>query len=128
MGIGPYGRDREAARVDWRAGITRIAQRSNVVIKIGGIGMDMYYGTGWPDRAAPPGSEEVAAFWSDDVRFCIDAFGPDRSLAESNFPVDRQSIPYPVLWNALQIITAGYADDEQDRIFAGTATDVYGLA
>lgn len=127
LGIGPYGRDRESARAQWRAALERVAQRLNVVVKIGGIGMEMYYGMGWHERPAPPGSEEVAAHWTDDVRFCIDTFGPDRSIAESNFPVDRSSLPYPVLWNALQIMTSGYSDDEQDRIFSGTAIDVYRL-
>ncbi|MEM7323983.1 MAG: amidohydrolase family protein [Actinomycetota bacterium] len=128
LGIGPYAGDREAVRADWRAGIARVAQRENVVVKIGGIGMDWYYGTGWSADPAPPGSEEVAAYWSDDVRFCIDSFGPSRSMAESNFPVDRSTLPYPVLWNALQIMCGGYTDAEQDRIFSGTATDVYRLA
>ncbi len=127
LGIGPYAGDREAVRTIWRAGITRVAERDNVVVKIGGIGMEWYYGMGWADRPAPPGSEEVAAHWSDDVRYCIDTFGPARSLAESNFPVDRATLPYPVLWNALQIICRTYTDVEQDHIFSGTASDVYRL-
>ncbi len=127
LGIGPYSDDRDAVRTDWRAGISRVAQRENIVVKVGGIGMEMYYGMGWAELPAPPGSEEVAAHWSDDVRYCIDTFGPDRSLAESNFPVDRSTLPYPVLWNALQIIADDYANAEQDRIFSGTATEVYRL-
>lgn len=127
LGIGPYAHDRDAVRADWRDGIAEVARRDNVVVKIGGIGMEMYYGMGWHERPAPPGSEEVAAYWSDDVRYCIDTFGPDRSIAESNFPVDRSSLPYAVLWNALQIIADGYSDAEQDRIFSGTATQVYRL-
>ncbi|MEM9037284.1 MAG: amidohydrolase family protein [Actinomycetota bacterium] len=127
LGIGPYAGDREAVRAGWRPAVARVAERENVVVKVGGIGMEWYYGMGWADRAAPPGSEEVAAHWSDDVRFCIDTFGPDRSLAESNFPVDRATLPYPVLWNALQIMTSRYSAGEQDRIFAGTATEVYRL-
>ena len=127
LGVGPYGSDRDSMRSEWRAALTRVARRLNVVVKIGGIGMEMYFGMGWHERPAPPGSEEVAAYWVDDVRFCIDTFGPDRSIAESNFPVDRPSLPYPVLWNALQIIASGYSDDEQDRIFSGNAIDVYRL-
>ena len=127
LGIGPYSDDREVVRADWRAAIARVARRENVVVKIGGIGMEWYYGMGWAERPVPPGSEEVAAYWSDDVRYCIDTFGPDRSLAESNFPVDRATLSYPVLWNALQIMASGYSDAEQDRIFSGTATAVYRL-
>lgn len=127
LGIGPYAGRSETVRADWRAAIARVAGRPNIVVKIGGIGMEMYYGMGWHERPAPPGSDEVAARWSDDVRHCIDTFGPDRSLAESNFPVDRSALPYPVLWNALQIMASDYTDAEQDRIFSGTATEVYRL-
>ncbi len=46
-------------------------------------------------------------------------------MFESNFPVDRQTLPYSVLWNALQLAAAGYSDDEQDALFSGTAQRVY---
>ena len=127
LGIGPYGRDRDRARADWRASMRLVAACGNVVLKVGGVGMDMYFATGWTARDVPPGSEEVAAHWGDDVRFCIDTFGPDRCMFESNFPVDRQTLPYPVLWNALQIMAAGYNDAEQEDLFSGTATRVYKL-
>ena len=127
LGIGPYGRDRDRARADWRASMRLVAACGNVVLKVGGVGMDMYYATGWTARDVPPGSEEVAAHWGDDVRFCIDTFGPTRCMFESNFPVDRQALSYPVLWNALQIMAAGYNDAEQEDLFSGTATRVYKL-
>ena len=128
LGVGPYGRAREQARADWRAAMRLVATCPNVVLKVGGIGMDVYYGTGWTAADVPPGSEEVAEYWGDDVRFCIDTFGPDRCMFESNFPVDRQALTYPVLWNALQIMAADYTDTEQDALFYGTATSAYRLA
>ena len=127
LAIGPYGRAREQARADWRASMRLVAACPNVVLKVGGIGMDVYFATGWAAADVPPGSEEVAANWGDDVRFCIDTFGPDRCMFESNFPVDRQTLTYPVLWNALQIMAAGYTDTEQDALFSGTATRAYRL-
>lgn len=127
LAIGPYGRAREQARTDWRASMRVAATCPNVVLKVGGIGLDVYFGMGWTEADVPPGSEEVAAYWGDDVRFCIDTFGPDRCMFESNFPVDRQTLSYPVLWNALQIMAAGYTDAEQDALFSGTATRAYRL-
>ena len=127
LGIGPYSHDRDRVRADWKASMQLVAVHPNVVLKVGGIGMDMYYGTGWATRDEPPSSEEVAAYWGDDVRFCIDTFGPDRCMFESNFPVDRQTLPYPVLWNALQMIAAGYGEAEQEDLFSGTATRIYRL-
>ena len=127
LGVGPYGQARDQARADWRASMRLVATCPNVVLKVGGIGLDVYYGMGWTEADVPPGSEEAAAYWGDDVRFCIDTFGPDRCMFESNFPVDRQTLSYPVLWNALQIMAAGYTDTEQDALFSGTATRAYRL-
>ena len=127
MGIGPYRHDRDGARADWQASVRLVAACPNVVLKVGGIGMDMYFATGWSAADVPPGSEEVAEHWGDDLRFCIDSFGPDRCMFESNFPVDRQALTYPVVWNAFQIMAAGYTDAEKDDLFSGTASRVYRL-
>ena len=127
LAIGPYGQDRSAAHAAWRSSMQDVASRPNVVLKIGGIGMDEYFGMGWSTLDAPPSSEEVAAYWSDDVRWCIDLFTPSRCMFESNFPVDRQTLPYPVLWNAFQIMAAEYDQAERDQLFAGTAEAVYRL-
>lgn len=127
LGIGPYRGDRSRVRADWRASLERLAACPNVFLKLGGIGMDAYFATGWAARAVPPGSEEVAEHWGDDVRLCIDRFGPDRCMFESNFPVDRQTLTYPVVWNAFQIMASDYTDAEQDDLFSGTAARVYRL-
>ena len=125
LGVGSYAADRDQARTVWQDAMRSAAACDNIVLKIGGIGMDNFYGMGWGTLDAPPSSDEVAAYWSDDVRWCIDTFGPDRCLAESNFPVDRQALPYTVLWNALQIMTSGYTAEEQADLFVGTAARTY---
>jgi predicted TIM-barrel fold metal-dependent hydrolase len=128
LGIGPHAAARDEMLSVWRAGIARVAQCPNVVLKVGGIGMQHYFGMGWADRDLPPGSEEVAAYWSDMVCSAIDAFGPDRCMFESNFPVDRQTLPYSVLWNAFQIIAARYSSDERRDLFFDTAARAYRIA
>lgn len=125
LGIGPHASTRAEMREHWRIGITSIANCPNAVIKVGGIGMEHYFGTPWADLDAPPSSEQVAEYWSDMVRFAIDSFGPDRAMFESNFPVDRQTLPYTVLWNAFQIMASEYSDMERNDLFAGTADRVY---
>ena len=105
--------------------MTAAAACENIWLKIGGIGMDNVYGTGWASLDVPPSSEQVATYWSDDVRWSIDTFGPSRCMFESNFPVDRQSLPYTVLWNSLQIMAEGYSAEEQDLLFSGTAATAY---
>jgi predicted TIM-barrel fold metal-dependent hydrolase len=46
-------------------------------------------------------------------------------MFESNFPVDRRSLPYVSYWNAMKKIAAGYSEGEQEAMFRGTAQRVY---
>ena len=127
LGIGPHAAARADMASDWRDGIAQVAACPNVMLKIGGLGMEHYFGTKWADRDAPPSSDEVAAFWHDMVHVAIDSFGPNRCMFESNFPVDRQTLPYTVLWNSFEILAASYSEAEQHELFFGTANRFYGL-
>lgn len=128
LGVGHYADKVGRANSAWRKAMTAASQCPNITLKVGGIGMENVYGMHWAGLEAPPSSVQVAAFWSDRVRFCIDLFGPSRCMLESNFPVDRQTLPYSVLWNAMQIMTDSYTDEEKDDLFAETAKRVYRLA
>ena len=111
--------------IDWRRDLAALSRRPNVVLKIGGVGMPVY-GFGF-DGATRPTSAELAAAWRPYVEVAIDAFGPDRCMFESNFPVDKQSFSYDALWNAFKLITCEHSDDERAQLFAGTARRVYRL-
>jgi L-fuconolactonase len=80
-----------------------------VHVKLGGLGMRMF---GFTHHLGdlPPSSEELAAAWRPYIETCIAAFGPERAMFESNFPADKGSCGYAVLWNAFKRITAGYPD------------------
>jgi predicted TIM-barrel fold metal-dependent hydrolase len=119
--------NRAAVMAVWRAGLREVAACPNLFVKIGGIGMDSLFGMGWSSRPQPPGSDEVVAWWGDDIRFCLDTIGPSRCLFESNFPVDRRSLGYTTIWNAFQRIAADYSEDEQTALFSGTAQRAYRL-
>ncbi|HTR62427.1 MAG TPA: amidohydrolase family protein, partial [Candidatus Binataceae bacterium] len=58
---------------------------------------------------------------------CIDKFGPQRCMFESNFPVDKASCSYAVLWNAFKKIAAGFNVEEKAALFHGTAAKAYRL-
>jgi L-fuconolactonase len=126
LGVGPYAGRRDEVLRAWRAGLAEVASCPNVALKLGGIGMPLY-GFDWHERAAPPSSEELAAAWGDPIRWCIDTFGPSRCMFESNFPVDRQSCSYTVLWNSFQRIAERYTTDERSELFHDTAVRTYGL-
>jgi predicted TIM-barrel fold metal-dependent hydrolase len=118
------GADDGTILAQWREAIREAAQRPNLLIKIGGLGMDLH-SFGVP--AEPRSSAELAADWRPYVEGCIEAFGPARCMFESNFPPDAVSCSYGALWNAFKIITEGHSDNEKDRLFRGTAAGAYRL-
>ena len=124
LGIGPYEGRRDEILATWRASMADVAACENVVLKLGGIGMPIF-GMDWHKRAAQPSSEEVEAVWGDPIRWCIDTFGPTRCMFESNFPVDRASVSYSVLWNAFVRIAADYTVAEKRDLFHDTALRAY---
>ncbi|MDA7787973.1 amidohydrolase family protein [Sphingomonadaceae bacterium] len=110
----------------WRKAIRDIAACGNVVVKLGGLAMATAQ---MPDHgpAAGVGSEELAAMWKPYIDTCIEAFGAERAMFESNYPVDRWGASYPVLWNAFKRIASAASDDEKSALFAGNAARFYGL-
>ena len=126
LGIGPYAGRREEVFAAWRRDMAELARCGNVAVKLGGLTMTMS-GFGWHKRARPPGSKELAAAMKPYYLACIECFGPDRCMFESNFPVDRASCSYTVLWNAFKRLSRGYTGAERSALFRDTATRVYRL-
>jgi len=124
LGIGAYqGRRAEVFEL-WRDAIRDIARCPNVSVKLGGLGMKVM-GFGFEDKEQPPASEALARAWRPYLETCIEAFGVDRAMFESNFPVDKQSCSYAVLWNAFKRFAASYSEAEKHALFCGTACRVY---
>ncbi|MEL7156467.1 MAG: amidohydrolase family protein, partial [Actinomycetota bacterium] len=95
-------------------------------LKVGGIGMALF-GLGWHKRPTAPSSTELAEAWGPVIEWCIEAFGPDRCMFESNFPVDRRSCSYTVLWNTFQRVAGGASAAERADLFHDTAARAYRL-
>lgn len=127
LGVGQYADRREEIFEQWKKDIAEIAQCENVVAKIGGMAMPDN-GFGWHQQETPPTSDEFVAAQKRYYLHTIECFGPDRCMFESNFPVDRLSISYQVLWNGLKKIVQDFSEDEKDAMFSGTASRVYRLA
>lgn len=95
-------------------------------IKLGGLTMSLS-GFGWHKRDTPPDSRELATAMSPYYRACIELFAPQRCMFESNFPVDRVSCSYTVLWNAFKRLSRDFTDAERAALFYDTAATVYRL-
>ena len=85
------------------------------------------FGFGFEEQALPPSSDDLAKAWRPYVETCIEAFGPQRAMFESNFPVDKVYCSYGILWNAFKKLTAACSADDKAALFFNTAKRLYRL-
>ena len=126
IGVGPYAGRRTEVLADWRGAMAQLAELPNVHVKLGGLGMHVG-GFAFDRLPLPPSSSLIAEAWRPYILGCIDLFGPDRCMFESNFPVDKGMVGYRNLWNAYKRLTEDFPEDERSALFAGTARRVYRL-
>ncbi|MGA9866974.1 MAG: amidohydrolase family protein [Acetobacteraceae bacterium] len=126
LGIGRYGAHRAEVFAVWQPAIRELATCPNVHVKLGGLGMRIN-GFGFEDADRPPSSETLAAAWRPYVETCIEAFGADRCMFESNFPVDKGSYSYAVCWNTFKRLASAASASEKTALFSGTASRFYRL-
>lgn len=125
IAIGPYASARADMVASWRTHLQEVARRPNVVLKVGGLGFPYFLTEAVATRLR--GSDELAEFWRPEVEFAIEAFGPERCMFESDFPVDAHATDYVTLWNAFKKLSAGYSDTERRALLSGTASRTYQL-
>ena len=126
LGIGTYADNRTEVLGEWRDSILALSRCSNVVVKLGGFGMPLC-GFDWQTQSRPPSSKAMADAVAPFVHHCIDCFGVERAMFESNFPVDKESCGYGVLWNAFKRVAARYPAATQDALFHDNAVKFYRL-
>lgn len=126
LNIGAYADRREEVRQAWLKSMRALASHPNVYVKLGGLGMRIA-GFDYKRRPLPPTSETLASDFAPYVLPVVDLFGPERCMFESNFPVDKGSFSYRVLWNAFKRLALQYSQQERDRLFHGTAAQCYRL-
>ena len=97
----------------WQRGMSILAQTPNIACKISGIGMVCH-------------SADVAALrpW---VMHCIDAFGTDRTMFATNWPVESLFSDYDTLITAYRTITEHFTEHERSRLFRDNAETIYRL-
>ena len=122
--IGPYANRDDEVLATWRGGLAAVARCPNVNLKLGGIGMPRL-GFDWHTRAQPIGSEELASSMAPIISYCIEQFGPNRCMFESNFPVDKVSFSHHVLFNAFKRFSKNYSAPERAALFHDTAARAY---
>ena len=127
LGAGPYRARRAEVFAEWSGGMRLLAGCPNVVVKLGGLGMAVN-GFDFEIGNLPPSSAQLVAAWHPYLETCVEAFGTARCMFESNFPVDKGSYGYAVLWNAFKRFAAAASAEEKAALFSGTAISTYRLA
>jgi len=126
IGIGPYAGKSDDVFTTWKSSIDELSTCQNVMAKLGGINMEVN-GFAWHEKPKPPTSQELLNATRHYYEYTIEKFGVDRCMFESNFPVDKLSCSYNVLYNSFKLLTTGYSADEKAKLYHDTATRVYKL-
>ncbi|HRD77279.1 MAG TPA: amidohydrolase family protein [Hyphomicrobiaceae bacterium] len=126
LGLGPYQGKRAEVMAEWTKSLKGLASCPNVYMKLGGLGM-RFPGFDFHEREMPPTSKQLAEAWSPYLETCISVFGASRCMFESNFPVDKPTCSYQVLWNTFKRVAAKATAEDKRALFSGTAAKVYRL-
>jgi L-fuconolactonase len=100
----------------WRGRMRELSKRANVMCKVSGMVTEDSWSR-WSIESLRPYLDGV-----------VEAFGPERLMAGSDWPVCLVATEYGQWWRVLRDYFAGYSDAEQAQIFGVTSTKTYGLA
>jgi len=126
VGIGPYKDKRAEILAQWKLDVAELSKSKNVFVKLGGLLMPIN-GFELHKASSPPTSDELVELTRDYYLHMIDCFGPERCMFESNFPMDRISCSYTVLWNSFKKLVADFSESDKNALFHDTANRVYRL-
>ncbi|MEE2860450.1 MAG: amidohydrolase family protein [Pseudomonadota bacterium] len=124
LGLGDYRSGAGFAK--WRDAMADLARLPNTTVKIGGFGLTVM-GYRYFEMDRPPSSDRLARDWRAHVETCLDLFGPQRAMFQSNFPVDKGQFSYRTLWNAFKRLAAPLAVEDRDDLFWRSACRIYGI-
>ena len=124
LSVPPYDGARGRAMAVWGKAMAELARRPNVRVKLGGLGMKMT--SQGAHRLTPgAGTDDLAALWRPLIIPCIEWFGPDRCMFESNAPMDFASACYGRIWRAFARLCAQASADDKALLFHRTARATY---
>ena len=103
----------DAYFASWRDAITGLAAAENVTCKISGLGM-----------TDPQFTAESLKRWVDS---CVEAFGPQRCVLGSNWPVDRLYSSYDVIMDLYREYISHLSDAEQATVLSENAARIFKL-
>lgn len=124
IGVGRFAGKKAESFTAWKKDMAELATCPNISVKLGGLNMS-YTAMDAIELHRPHTSDRIAELQRDHMLTTIDLFGPQRCMFESNFPVDKLSTPYGVIWNAFKKMTADMSAQDRTYLFSDTARRVY---
>lgn len=126
LGSASYASHRDEAYAAWAKAVKELGQYHNVYMKVGGLGM---WTTGLPSAGQwpPAPSTQIAQEQRPYVEVCLQAFGVERCMFESNYPVEAGVGSYHTVWNVFKRIASGYSASEKTALFSASAAKAYRL-
>jgi L-fuconolactonase len=104
----------------WATRMRELGQRENVWCKLSGMVTE----ADWRVAGEAAWTPEILKPYLD---VAVEAFGPQRLIAGSDWPVCLVASGYAQWWNVLRDYFAPFSEAERAAVFGGTAIDVYGL-
>jgi L-fuconolactonase len=99
----------------WRTRIHELSKRDNICCKLSGMATEDVWSQ-WSIESLRPYLETV-----------VEAFGANRLMAGSDWPVCLVATSYVRWWQALRNYFADFSEDERTEIFGAAATKIYNL-
>jgi len=99
----------------WTRDVRRLAGLPNVAVKLSGLVTEADWDTWTPERLRPA------------VEVVLEAFGPDRTMTGSDWPVCLLAATYQEVTAAHDHLTSALSGSEQEAVHSGTATHWYAL-
>jgi L-fuconolactonase len=97
----------------WATWITDLARLPNVSCKLSGLVTEADWATWTPEDIRPYATH------------VLDAFGPDRVMFGSDWPVCELAAPYPRVLSLTEDLLSGASPTERTAVLAGTARQTY---
>lgn len=95
----------------WKTGMQELSRYNNVVVKLSGFGMFQHNWSG----------DTIESY----IDYIVDAFGIDRCMFASNFPVDGLFKSYSEMMQAYLKLAAKFSNLEQEKLFYQNAKSIY---
>jgi L-fuconolactonase len=114
------GLNDESRFQSWRDAMSILSSCPNVAIKVGGLGSRNTHGQ-------VDSLEQLAKAWSPYIATCIELFGVDRCMFESDYPASAGVADYVTIWNVFKHVSSDASAEEKAALFAATASSVYKL-